>query len=256
MSLNRREFIGLTAASVATGILAPSALAQTSRQHKIKAIVFDAFPIFDPRPVFQLATELFPEKGAELGNLWRTRQFEYCWLHCLSQSYVDFWRVTEDALVFSAKMLKVDLDAPKRTQLMQAYLALKPWPEVAAELATLKQAGYRLGFLSNFTAKMLAAGIKSSQLDGMFEHVISTDEKKTYKPAPAAYQQAPDTFKLKRHEILFVAFAGWDAAGAKKFGYQTFWVNRLGVPMEELGVVPDGMGANLTDLVAYLNVSR
>jgi 2-haloacid dehalogenase len=31
-----------------------------------------------------------------------------------------------------------------------------------------------------------------------------------------------DAFTLKREEILFAAFAGWDAAGAKWFGYPTF----------------------------------
>jgi len=255
MPINRREFLNLTAAGMAAGLLAPSALAQTPGPAKIKAIVFDAFPIFDPRPVFKLVEELFPEKGVELGNAWRTRQFEYAWLRSLSYNYADFWRVTEDALVFSAKMLKLDLDSEKRAQLMQAYLALRPWPEVAAGLTALKQSGFRLGFLSNFTPKMLAAAIESSNLKGVFEHVISTDEARTYKPAPQAYQLAMDQFKLGRDEILFVPFAGWDAAGAKWFGYQTFWVNRLNAPVEELGGVPDAVGTNLTDLVHYLKVA-
>jgi 2-haloacid dehalogenase len=49
-----------------------------------------------------------------------------------------------------------------------------------------------------------------------------------------------------------VAFAGWDAVGAKSFGYPTFWVNRLGLPPEELGVQPDAIGANLTDLLTFV----
>jgi 2-haloacid dehalogenase len=64
-----------------------------------------------------------------------------------------------------------------------------------------------------------------------------------------------DELKLRREEILFVAFAGWDAAGAKSFGYPTFWVNRLGLPHEELGVLPDASGSNLTDLVEYMNLN-
>jgi len=48
------------------------------------------------------------------------------------------------------------------------------------------------------------------------------------------------------------AFAGWDAAGAKWFGYPTFWVNRLGAPVEELGVTPDGIGSGLGDLVKFV----
>jgi hypothetical protein len=49
-------------------------------------------------------------------------------------------------------------------------------------------------------------------------------------------------------------FAGWDVAGAKQFGYPTFWVNRLQSPAEELGVQPaDGMGRSLPDLIPFLD---
>jgi 2-haloacid dehalogenase len=61
-----------------------------------------------------------------------------------------------------------------------------------------------------------------------------------------------DAFGLKRAGILFAAFAGWDAAGAKAFGYPTFWVNRQNQPAEELGVIPDVIGGSLSDLVKYL----
>jgi 2-haloacid dehalogenase len=52
--------------------------------------------------------------------------------------------------------------------------------------------------------------------------------------------------------VLFVAFAGWDAAGAKLFGYPTYWLNRQNSPAEELGVSPDGSGDTLMDLMKFL----
>jgi 2-haloacid dehalogenase len=52
---------------------------------------------------------------------------------------------------------------------------------------------------------------------------------------------------------LFVAFAGWDAAGARSFGYPTFWVNRLGFPPEQLGVLPDATGPDLNALLAFVD---
>jgi 2-haloacid dehalogenase len=70
----------------------------------------------------------------------------------------------------------------------------------------------------------------------------------------SAYQLGVDAFKRRREEILFVAHAGWDAAGAKAFGYPTFWVNRLGLPPEELGVLPDSTGTNLLDLLNFLDL--
>lgn len=256
MPLNRREFLNLAAAGIATGLLASNPLARAATSPKIKAIAFDAFPIFDPRPVFALAEQLFPGRGAELSNAWRTRQFEYQWLRALSGRYADFWQATEDALVFSGEMLKLDLTPDKRKQLMDAYLGLKAWPDVQPVLQSLKEAGIRLAFLSNATTKILDAGIENSGLEGVFEHVLSTDKIKTYKPDPRAYQMAIDAFNLNREEILFVPFAGWDAAGAKSFGYTTFWVNRLNLPAEKLGVTPDAVGKNLTDLVGFVKAAR
>jgi 2-haloacid dehalogenase len=99
---------------------------------------------------------------------------------------------------------------------------------------------------------MLEAGIHNSQLHGLFDHVLSADRVKVYKPDPRAYQIGVDVLGLKPGQILFAAFAGWDAAGAKSFGYPTFWVNRQSQPAEELGVAPDATGGNLIDLARYL----
>ena len=38
---------------------------------------------------------------------------------------------------------------------------------------------------------------------------------------------AVDAFGLPREEFLFVVLVVWDVAGARWFGYPTFWVNRL-----------------------------
>jgi 2-haloacid dehalogenase len=137
---------------------------------------------------------------------------------------------------------------------MQAYFELRAWPDVPPALAGLKKRGLRLAFLSNMTPKMLASNIKSAKLDGIFDQVLSTDPIRTYKPDPRAYQMAIDALGLKREEILFVPFAGWDAAGAKWFGYRTFWVNRLGLPPEELGVAVDASASSLSDIEKFLNV--
>jgi 2-haloacid dehalogenase len=142
----------------------PSALLADPRVHSsIKAIAFDAFPVFDPKPVFSLVNQLFPGKGADLSNEWRTRQFEYTWLRVVDRHYADFWQVTEQALIFAANKLKLELGQDQRNKLMNAYLELKAWQDVV--------------------------------------------------PDPRAYQLGVDALRLKREEILFVAFAGWDATG-------------------------------------------
>jgi 2-haloacid dehalogenase len=188
-----------------------------------------------------------------LSNAWRTRQFEYTWLRTLTGSYVDFWHVTEDALVFSAKLLKLELAVEKREQLLHAFLTIKAWPDALQALKSLKASGIRMAFLSNFTPAMLDAAVQNSGLQGIFEPHLSTDRVRAYKPDPRAYQMGVDAFGLKREEIAFAAFGGWDAAGAKAFGYRTFWVNRMNLPIEELGFAPDAIGATLQDLAKFVS---
>ena len=245
---NRREF----SSGIVAGLFATARKSFGCRSGSVKAIAFDAFPILDPRPVFALAEDMFPGKGADLAAAWRTRQFEYTWLRTVSRRYADFWRVTEDALVFAGKMLKLDLTANQRARLMDAYLAIRCWPDAPAALRSLKDYGIRLAFLSNMTVEMLEAGIRNSGLEKVFDYVLSTDRVEAFKPDPRAYQMGVDALGLQRDEILFAAFAGWDAAGAKAFGYPTFWVNRRNLPAEELGTMADSSGANLDDLVRYI----
>ncbi|HLH51230.1 MAG TPA: haloacid dehalogenase type II, partial [Roseiarcus sp.] len=195
----------------------------------------------------------FPGKGGALIALWRSRQFDYAWLRAVSGRYADFARVTADSLSFAAKALKLELTADKRARLLAAHFALKAWPDAAPALAKLKDRGVRLSFLSNFTPDMLDGCIRAAGLGGLFEKIVSTDAAKTYKPDRRAYQLGVDALGLPREEILFVAFAGWDAAGAKAFGYPTFWVNRLGLPQEELDAPADGAGGDLADLLTFLS---
>ncbi len=188
MPVSRREFLEIASTTVAASGIATSPSSAEPTRPAIKAIAFDGFPIFDPRPIFALAEELFPGRGTELSNAWRTRQFEYTWLRTVAQRYRDFLGVIEDALIFAGN-----------------------------------------------------------------SHILSTDAVRVYKPHPQAYQMGIDAFGLKREEILFAAFAGWDASGAKIFGYPTFWVNRQKQPLEQLDEIPDGEGPGMGDLLGFLS---
>jgi 2-haloacid dehalogenase len=104
------------------------------------------------------------------------------------------------------------------------------------------------------TLTLLDNGLERAGLASAFDAVVSTDAIRLYKPDPRAYQLGVDALGLPREDILFVPFAGWDAAGAKSFGYPTFWVNRLGAPAEELGPFPDGVGLDLAALLRFMHL--
>ncbi|MBS0385704.1 MAG: haloacid dehalogenase type II [Proteobacteria bacterium] len=254
MPISRRTLLGAGMAAASGASLAVGSARADAPLLRYRAIAFDAFPIFDPAPVAARVESFFPAVGGQLMNLWRTRQFEYTWLRTISGRYRDFMSVTEDALVFAAAASGVTLSSQQRDDLLQLYLQLPGWPDAKPVLRRLKAAGARLALLSNFTPAMLDGGITASNLGGVFEQVLSTDLARTYKPDQRAYQLGVEAFGVPRQQILFVAFAGWDAAGAKAFGYPTFWVNRQGLPSEELDATPDGAGRTLAELAEFLGI--
>ncbi len=219
---------------------------------KIKAIAFDAFPIFDPREIAKASEKAFPGKGKQLMELWRTRIFEYQWLRALSGKYEDFMSATSAGLVYATNHLGIHLTEDKKKTLLNEFLNLKMWPDAPESIEKLKKAGIELVFLSNMTEEMIRNGLKNAGLENEFKAIFSTDAVKSYKPAPSAYELAMKNLNLSKNEILFVAFAGWDVAGSKWFGYPTYWVNRLGLPKEELDVQADAFGKDLSGLVNYV----
>jgi 2-haloacid dehalogenase len=207
----RRELLMITGAAVATGgaaqALGTDAFAQTV-VGKIKAIGFDAFTIFNPLSVDAAIDEIVPGKGSQLATAWRTRIFEYCWLRTLNQTYVDFWHILDDALVFTFKAAKIELKPDARDKFMDTFLHLKPWLDSVEALKSMRQAGIRLAYVSNLTPKMLMVNSESAGISDLFEHILSTDRVKAYKPDPRAYQMAEIVFNLPRENIVFVAFGG------------------------------------------------
>jgi 2-haloacid dehalogenase len=247
----RRKFVSLALGAAAL-TLAPASPAASPRRARCKAIAFDAFPLLDPRPIFGLVEDLFPGRGREISATWKSRQFEYTWLRAMGAQYVDFWQVTWDALVYATRVAGVELTTEKRQLLMNAWLELKAWPDVSPVLERFRAAGITCVFLSNFTPRMLAAALAGAGLDGLVTRALSTDVARTYKPDPRAYQLGVEALRLPREEIVFAAFAPWDAAGAKWFGYPTFWVNRQQLPAEELAVAVDGEGRDLAALERFV----
>jgi 2-haloacid dehalogenase len=252
MSPTRRELVTMTSATIVTAAAHVNAGRAETAGPKFKAVGFDAFTIFDPNSVTTAVEASFPGKGKDLSDLWRTRQFEYCWLRTLNRAYVDFWQITEEALVFAFKTARIDLTPQRRAKLMDAYLQLKPFPDSVAALKAMRDADIRLAYVSNFTPTMLKSNSENVGIADLFEYALSTDAVKAFKPDPRAYQMVEGAFKMQRGSIAFAAFGGWDAAGARSFGLHTFWVNRFNAPREELGVKPDAEGGTLTELAKYV----
>lgn len=220
----------------------------------IHAIIFDAYgTLFDVYSIGVTAEKLFPGKGEVLATLWRDKQIEYSRLRSMCSTYKPFWEVTQDALVFSCRKLQLDLNFDAQHLLMAQYAKLPAFPENKSVLERLQQLDFKLAILTNANPQMLELAVKSAGMESLFDHLLSVDSVRKFKTAPEAYQLGTDLFGLPAKNILFVSSNCWDVCGASWFGYKTFWANRSGAPLEELGVIPDGEGRSLDDLLAFVS---
>jgi len=73
MLIKRRKFLAIACSTVTASGVLTATTAATDARPAIKAIALDDFPIVDPRPIFAMAEELFPSRGAQLSNVWQTR---------------------------------------------------------------------------------------------------------------------------------------------------------------------------------------
>ena len=220
---------------------------------EVSALVFDAYgTIFDVHSVTALAESFFPGKGAALSAAWRGKQLEYTWLRTLMGRYEDFSRVTLSALEWTFESLGLEPEDRQRMALLEEYRRLAPFPEARAALEALA-ARKPLAILSNGHPDMLQAVVDHNGLTELFRGgVLSVHAVKAFKPAPAVYRIAEEALGVPRTMMGFVSSNGWDAAGAKTFGFQVYWVNRGRTPVERLGVRPDETIASLAELPALV----
>jgi 2-haloacid dehalogenase len=218
---------------------------------RFKAVAFDYFVIFDAHSITPAVEEAFPGKGTEFTKAWQARQFDYCYLSSITGRHEDFNAMTDHALVYTAQAMKLDLTPEKKERLMDAYSKLKPWPDSVAALRRLKAAGVRVIALSNLTEKMLRANADNAGMTDLFDQFVPTEINGTFKPDPRAYALGMKVLNLKKEDILFAAFGGWDAYGAKSFGYTTYWVNRFHLPPEQIGPKPDATSNDFQGLLDF-----
>ena len=225
-----------------------------------KLVAFDAYgTLFDVYSMGQLAEELFPGHGQAFAAMWRDRQIDYTRLITMSdpnpkgsKHYLAFWELTIRSLHYVCKRMQLNLSADNEKRLMDQYAKLTGFDDSVSVLKSLKERGLSTAILSNGSKEMLTTVVQSNGLEPYLDQVITIEDVRLFKTAPQAYELLLKTFPFKKEEILFVSSNAWDAVGAKWFGFDVFWVNRLGHPFEEIGEKPNYEGTSLSSVLAVM----
>ncbi|MGP6087117.1 haloacid dehalogenase type II [Antarctobacter jejuensis] len=219
----------------------------------IKVCIFDAYgTLFDVAGAARVAAEepgrnKLAEVWPQLAADWRAKQLEYSWLRAVTGDYVPFWEVTKDGLDWA--MERAGLDDPElRERLLALYWELPAYREVPMMLARLKAQGVASAILSNGNRDMLEGAVDSAAIGEFLQALLSVEQVGIFKPAAVVYDLVAEEFGCARDEVLFVSSNGWDACSAAAYGFQTAWVNRMGLPMDRLMARPDHVLSDLTSI--------
>ena len=225
-----------------------------------KLIAFDAYgTLFDVYSMGKLAEDLFPGNGQAFALMWRDRQIEYTRLVTMSdpspggsKHYLPFWELTIRSLRYVCKRMNLNLSPDYEKRLMDQYAKLTGFEDSLHVLKSIKNKSISTAILSNGSREMLATVVESNGLAAYLDQVVTVEDVRLFKTAPQAYELLLKAFPVKKEEVLFVSSNAWDALAAKWFGFDVFWVNRLGHPFEEIGEKPNYEGNSLSNVLEVI----
>ena len=212
-----------------------------------KAIVFDAYgTLFDVNSAAEKCKDKIGTKWESFSNYWRTTQLEYTWLRSLMKRHKDFWKITEDSLDKSMKVFNINPNM--KSQLLDLYKILSPYPEVKETLQLLKEKNYKLSILSNGTPSLLNELVSSNNLK-VFDDIFSVEEVGIFKPDSKVYDIPVKKYKIEKREVAFLSANTWDVSGGGNYGFNAIWVNRNNIIFDNLDYSPENQINNLKHLL-------
>ena len=213
----------------------------------IKAIIFDAYgTLFDVNSAAEKCKDKIGSKWESFSNYWRTTQLEYTWLRSLMKRHKDFWKITEDSLDKSMKVFNINPNM--KSELLDLYKVLSPYPEVKETLQLLKEKNYKLSILSNGTPSLLNELVSSNNLR-VFDDIFSVEEVGIFKPDSKVYDIPVKKYKIEKSEVAFLSANTWDVSGGGNYGFNAIWVNRNNIIFDNLDYSPENQINNLKHLL-------
>jgi len=210
-----------------------------------------AFDVIGTLMSLEPLRERLTEAGqpAYLLDAWYTRTLRDGMALSATGDYAAFTDVAESAL---RGLAGSSLGDEQLAQIMMAFNDLPAFPDAAAAVTSLTEAGLRVACLTNGSSYLASSFVNRSGLGALVDRVISVGEVYRWKPAAVVYLYAAEILDVPPEQMALVAAHDWDCHGAKRAGLTTGWVCRgsdsFGAPFAP----PDVVGETLTEVAAKL----
>ncbi len=218
----------------------------------IKALAFDYYGTIADKTA--LASEIdaaFPGKGAPFVKLWFAQTQRYCFQNGMMGRHVPWGDLVKAAFKFSCAELGMSVADDLRDRWIEADVRLPVYGEAPKALARLA-AKFDLYVLSMGSPWMIEKSQANAGIAKHFKGVISAEPHRLYKPGREAYELGVKEIGVGADEVAFVSGNSFDVIGAKNYGYPTIWVRRYGQALDDLGLEPDLVVADLNAMADAL----
>ena len=194
---------------------------------RVSVLAFDVYgTLIDPFRMVDHLRAIFGARAREATELWRSKQIEYSFRRALMKKYKNFDVCTAQALRFVSRQLEVSLEEETLRNLMEQYLRLPAYPDVAGALEQLEMRGFKIVACSNGTEHAVRGLLDRAGILARFSAIVSVDPIRTFKPDPAVYEHLVGQAHTEKELIWLISSNPFDVIGAKACGLRTAWVQR------------------------------
>jgi 2-haloacid dehalogenase len=162
---------------------------------------------------------------------WFAQLVMYSMTATLTKKYVDFSTLAQGVLRMFGGIHEVDVTENHLNRLNTGLLTMPAHSDVAEGLAALRDDGFRLVTLTNSPPNPNGpTALQNSGLAGFFEHQLSVDARRAFKPSPTVYRYVCETLRATPSDCMMVAAHVWDTIGAQSVGFSSALITRPGNP--------------------------
>lgn len=213
--------------------------------------------VFDVNETLLDLSALDPEFEQVFGDKrfrkqWFRQMLQASMVMSLTGRYTDFAELGRAALDVLAARQKIEVSAAARQRIFDCLAQIPPFPDVPKGLEKLRAADLRLAVLTNSPPKTVEPQLARTGIAPFFEHVLTVDAVRRFKPASEPYRMALSELAAQPSELWMVAAHDWDLAGARQAGCRTAWLQRPGKTWFPLFDKPDLSSRKLDTLAGRL----
>ena len=188
----------------------------------------------------------------EVRKEWFSQVIQDALVASLLDRYSDFGTIGVSAFELIAARRSVSVDENDFANIVAAMRTLPPYPEVPGQLQRLIDHGFRLATLTNSPPAMVAAQLENAGIAEYFEHQLTVDSVRAFKPSQSVYRYAESELNQKASDLWLVAAHNWDTSGALKAGWNAAFVARPGMRLSRLDEKPNIVGDSLVEITDQL----